>query len=141
MKSAIRTPVDPCHGLAAGQIHRVEFPFTSSLGDDIVDGELCKVKFWKPGVRFEDVRGRGDPESFADGVGTMVIEIVSLHRPSSRHPMMVFYRRSWEYPDGTTAKTRGLKIKSASALRRIVSGYRYPFKVVEAEANESEVRS
>ena len=124
-----RPPFDPCHGLAAGQVHRVEFPFTVSEYDDY-EG---KVKVWKPGVRFEDVRGYGNTEGFADGVGTMVIEIVSLHRPSNRHPMMVFYNRRWEYPDGTTAKTRGLKIKSASALRRIVSGYRYPFEIEEAE--------
>lgn len=137
MKSAIRTPFDPCHGLAAGQVHRVEFPFTVSEHDDY-EG---KVKVWKPGVRFEDVGDYGNPDAFADGVGTMVIEIVSLHQPSNRHPMMVFYRRSWEYPDGTTAKTRGLKIKAASALRRIVSGYKYPFEVEEAAATEGEVRS
>lgn len=112
--------------IASGEIIVVKYPFVRHIyspphPDDL--DEMC----WRPGVRLENV-GPESCESVADGEGQQVFTVVSIHKPG-KYPTRVFYTRKWIDPDGKTFGKGSLKMISANAFLRRISGYWNEYKV------------
>lgn len=114
--------------LEIGQAFNVPYPFlrvTVNLYDE--DGPY-KAESWRPGTRPKLVTP-DDSEEIADGVGLQVLTIVSVHKPG-RFPPRVFYTQEWVAPDGKKfGKANKCRVTVASAFRRKVRGFAYPFEI------------
>jgi hypothetical protein len=116
-----------------GAVFNVSFPFvrdTWMAHDFDEDGAGSReVQTWKPGTRFE-ARGREGEytECFADGMGVMVLTVVSVHKPGKYRPR-VFYVRRWIDPDGKEFGVRKLRMSGIAAFKTICNGYRFPFEM------------
>lgn len=117
--------------LDPGSVSEVDYPFTRDdySGHD-EDGPFT-AKTWRPGVRFE-MCAPDDTEAVADGMGKMVLEIVSTHKPG-RWPERVFYTRRWLDPTGKEFGNRRLRIATSQQFRRLANGYRHEYRVARAE--------
>lgn len=119
--------------IAPGQIFEFDYPFIEEYVvvhgyDEKTDSVTQnKVSSWRPGTIIEG-DCHGDSVAIAHGVGKQSIALVSIHRPG-RFPTRVFYLRRWVTPDGKEFGKPKLLIKTASAFRTLVAGYRYPYEV------------
>ena len=110
-----------------GQAIEVPYPFVReevSLAD--ADG-IGPVKSWRPGTRAEPI-APDDYGLFADALGTMILTVVSLHKPG-KYPERVFYTRRWRSPTGKEFGKGNLHIRSVGHFRHLCRGYRHHFKV------------
>lgn len=111
---------------------RVAYPFALEEYSGPKDGEFFDGTTWRPGVRFE-VRDSGylyDPDqvAIADGMGQMVLEVVSRHKPG-KFPERTFFLRSFVDPDGRTFGKAKLRVTTTSAFKRMAAGYRHGFEI------------
>jgi hypothetical protein len=114
----------------------VLYPFVRCLKDVPNDEGLESVQCWRPGVVYRAAGYYGDEsEGFAHGVGSMLLEVVSTHKPG-RFPERVFYTRKWRDPDGREFGNGALKITTAQAFKRMCAGFRYEYRIDEPAEGE-----
>lgn len=124
--------------IEAGQTHTVTgYPFVRYVADlyDEDDGRPYQTEGWRPGctLKIDENAGGYFPENHyvADGVGSMVLNVVAVFRPG-RFPERVFYTRRWVDPDGREfGKPNKLRVTTAAHFRRLLKGYRHDFEVSE----------
>jgi len=123
--------------IEAGQTHTVAgYPFVRYVAN-LADDEGCEYQTegWRPGCTLETDENAGSyfPEKHyvADGVGSMVLDVVATFKPG-RFPERVFYTRRWIDPDGREfGKPSKLRVTTAAHFRSLLKGYRHPFEVSE----------
>ncbi|WP_020475018.1 hypothetical protein [Zavarzinella formosa] len=94
---------------------------------NLFDGEgTYKTLSWRPGVRHE-LMGYGDPVAVADGVGSQIVTVVSVHKPG-KFPERIFFIRHWKNPEGKMFGKSKLRMKTTPAFRKLVAGYGFEFE-------------
>lgn len=129
--------------ILAGQLRRVPYPFCwdTFISYPGEDGPSVESDTWRPGTRFVETDSRSyydddpDVESVADGMGFMLAEIISVHKPG-RFPERVFFVRTWETPAGKVFGKTKLRITTTHAFRRLIKGYRHEFELVESGSTD-----
>ena len=113
------------------------YPFVRYVANlyDEYDGRQYQTEGWRPGCTLETDENAGGyfPEKHyvADGVGSMVLDVVATFKPG-RFPERVFYTRRWIDPDGREfGKPSKLRVTTAAHFRSLLKGYRHPFEVSE----------
>lgn len=112
------------------ELVEVAYPFFQDDYNGLDEDGPYTAKTWRPGVRYEMVPP-DDSEAVADGVGKMIMEVVSRHKPG-RFPERVFYTRRWVDPTGKEFGKRRLMIATSQQFRRIANGYRFEYRVAKA---------
>lgn len=119
-------------------LFEVPYPFVRELvslpNDDMEGPHSIEVETWRPGTRFEDTTGQGDVECYADGMGRMLVTVVSEHKPG-KFPTRVFFTRQWEDPDGKRFGKSKLRISTRHAFNVMTRGYRHSFELVQKVAD------
>lgn len=120
--------------LAVGQVIEVpNYPFVrESFEKPIWDGEQGSVEIiegWKPGCKVEADDPFGGSSFCADETGTMILSVVSLHKPG-RYQTRVFFTRQWRDPDGKVFGVQKLRVTTEQAFKRMARGYRHDFETV-----------
>lgn len=131
---------DKTRDIEAGSVFAFPYPFVREEVELFDEEGPVKHKTWCPGVRWANVYP-DDSEAIADGVGEQIVCVVDVHKPG-KYPTRVFYTREWKSPDGKTFGKRGLRIKTMDAFRRLVSGYRFAYRVerdIEAQRLQSDL--
>ncbi len=105
--------------LGVGVSFEVRYPF-------IIDDFWNK---WRPGVRMEFV-APDDTEAVADGVGIMILTVVSAHRPG-RYPERIFYERRWRSPDNVEFGKPRLLMATTGKFRRIARRYLHEYRIAK----------
>jgi hypothetical protein len=113
-----------------GQRFEFPYPFARDTyiahdGDEETGPTITEVPTWKVGVRHAD-KGEGDVESIADGLGTCVLTVVSLHKPG-KYPERVFFTRTWVTPEGKAFGKTKCRMTTVGAFRSLTYGYRHPY--------------
>lgn len=109
----------------------VPFPFVREQAQVLGEDGFEDVISWRPGTEIVPTGPNGeDSEYEADGVGVMVIEEVSRHKPG-RYPERVFYVRQWIDPDGNQFGKTGLRMTTAAVFKRLCSGYMHEYRLRE----------
>lgn len=108
----------------------IPYPFVRTrkfVPDECGGGE---VECWHPGVNVELVApDGGDSECVAEGIGRMLIQQISRHKPA-KYPERVFYVRQWRDPDGKVFGKRNLRVATASQFERLCKGFRYQYRTI-----------
>ncbi len=125
----MRKMTEPIFHIEAGSVFAFPYPFVQDEYQQWDEGGPFQTKSWRPGVRYEMVYP-DDSEAVADGLGKQIVRVVDVHKPG-RYPTRVFFTREWETPTGRVFGKPGLHIKTLDAFRRLVSGYRYEYRVKE----------
>lgn len=115
-------------GLCEGQVHRVAYPMVLEPVELLGDDGPYQTKSWRPGVRYVSEAPYGESTAYADGIGWMVLEVVSIHKPGS-YPERAFYTRKWIDPDGNEFGKKKLRVTTSQAFRAMSSGFRYEYEV------------
>lgn len=115
--------------LNEGDVFRVRYPFCRASSEILGEEGVVTVQGWKPGTYAEGE----DPFSWvstalADGVGLMILTVVSTHKPG-KYPARVFYTRRWIDPDGREFGCSGLRVLVESKFRRFAAGYQHAVEV------------
>ena len=116
--------------IEAGSVFAFSYPFIREEREVYEEDGPVMMKSWRPGVRYEPVY-QDDSEAIADGLGEQIVRVVDVHKPG-RYPPRVFFTREWKDPSGKVFGKPGLHIKTLDAFRRLVSGYRYEYRVKDA---------
>ena len=98
-------------------------------------GSSEKEEGWRPGCTLETDENAWSyfPEKHyvADGVGSMVLDVVATFKPG-RFPERVFYTRRGVDPDGREfGKPNKLRVTTIAHFRSLLKGYRHHFEVSE----------
>lgn len=121
----------PQNAVVEGMEFRVPYPFVRSEYSAF-DGEgYSTIKTWKPGVVFEErfiPPDDMDTDSVAEGVGEMILTVVSVHKPG-RFPTRVFFTRRWKTPVGTEFGKSACRCVTIEKFRRLAKGYAHEFVV------------
>lgn len=115
----------------AGQVIEVaNYPFVRDVfnGEDL-DGYF-QDECWRPGVVFDNEDAEWQQSAVADGVGAMILTVVSTHKPGN-FPERVFFTRKWRDPDGKVYGRNKLFVRSEAVFTQLIRGYRHPFGVAE----------
>lgn len=115
-------------GLCEGSEHRVPYPMVLEPVELLGDDGPYQTKSWRPGVRYVNEAPYGESAAYADGVGWMVLSVVSIHKPG-KYPERVFYIRTWIDPTGLVFGKKKLRIISSPAFKRMAEGFRYEYEV------------
>ncbi len=118
--------------LAGGMIFRAPYPFLRDTVTLFNEDGCSEVATWKPGVRDEWI-APDDTEAVADGVGEIILTIVSVHKPG-RFPVRVFFTRRWRSPDGKEFGKNGCRCVISAKFRRLANGYAHEFVVRDSAA-------
>jgi len=115
--------------LNEGDVFRVRYPFCRASSEILAEEGVVTVQGWRPGAYAEGE----DPFSWgsialADGVGFMVLTVISTHKPG-KYPARVFYTRKWIDPDGREFGRSCLKVLVESKFRRFATGYQCAVEV------------
>lgn len=117
-------------------VFTVVYPFVRCRVDvfDYSDEEsgalFTEIDSWRPGTRNE-MRGHGEYHytvTEADGLGQMVLTVVSVHKPG-RYPTRVFYTRKFITPDGKTFGKGTLHVCSLGKFRRISNAFQHEYEL------------
>ena len=111
----------------AGQTIEVSnYPFVRTVfeGYDI-DGPYSDIG-WRPGCD-RDTGDDGQCDYAADGLGSMLIEVVQVVPLPGGFMPRVFYVRKWRDPDGKVFGKRRCLVTTTSALAKLAKGYRHDF--------------
>lgn len=111
--------------LEVGAVFRVPYPFIRDTFTERDETGFYEVKTWRPGARPEDDEPDG-VEFVADGMGEIILTVVSTHKPG-RYPTRVFFTRKWINPDGKEFGKNGCRMTTAGKFRRLVRGYAHAF--------------
>lgn len=115
-------------GYTAGAVIEVGYPFVWERSGAPDAGEYDMN--WRPGTRDRQT-APDDFDMVADGMGTMVLTVVSVHKPG-RYPERVFYERSWRDPDGREFGRQGrLFCRSTAQFTAMTKGYRHRFYILD----------
>lgn len=114
--------------IAAGTICTVAYPFILAKYWSEEDGDCLT---WRPGVGHRAC-GPEDAEAYANGLGKMVLTVVSVHKPGS-FPTRVFYTRKFISPDDHSFGKRKLRMTTLAAFNRRSRGFMHPFVIDENE--------
>lgn len=114
--------------LFEGEVHRIAYPMVVEPVQLLGDDGPYETKSWRPGVRYELYSPYGGSTACADGVGQMVLQVVSTHKPG-RYPERVFYIRQWVDPLGKTFGKKKLRITTSQAFMSMLKGFRYEYEV------------
>lgn len=115
-----------------GQVIEVpNYPFTRTVFNGEDESGPFQVEGWRPGVETE-FDGGFDVESVADSTGSMILTVISTHKPG-RFPERIFYTRQWRDPDGKVFGATKLRIATVEKFRRIASRYQHPFYNAETD--------
>jgi hypothetical protein len=106
-----------------GQVIEVSYPMQRIEAEPGDDWGVT----WKPGTWVE--AGQYSERWLCDGVGAMILRVVSLHDPGRPWGPRVFYTRSWRAPDGRVFGKRRLRNTTVAAFRTLSRGYRFSFEV------------
>ena len=112
-----------------------------SLPPDDPEGGYRETETWRPGT-YSEVCGHGyDGEpcthTVADGIGTIILTVVSVHRPGT-YPTRVFFTRRWRDPDGKEFGKTKLHIAVASKFYALSRGYRHDYEMSKANGAKPE---
>ena len=119
----------PTGEIIPGAVFEVRHPFIRSTYSGFeMDGPF-EIKCWRPGTRTEPC-APDDFDVVADGDGTQVLTVVSVHKPG-RFPTRVFYTRLWRGPDGKEFGNSSLRVKTAQQFRQLATGYRHDYRLAE----------
>lgn len=125
-----------------GEVLTVPYPFVRSTFTGMDADEEGPHEFtlptWIPGTRYEHGISSDErewSENYADGMGAMLLTVISVHKPG-RFPTRVFYTRQWRDPEGKTFGKSKLFVKVSSAFLRLTQGYRVPFELVASEVGK-----
>ncbi|WP_020476222.1 hypothetical protein [Zavarzinella formosa] len=111
------------------QVFEFSYPFFHEEVE-LFDGESTyKTLSWRPGVRHE-LTAYGDPLAVADGVGSQIVTVVSVHKPG-KFPERVFFTRQWKNPEGKVFGKTKLRVKTSPDFRKLVAGYGFKFEVTQ----------
>ena len=69
-----------------------------------------------------------DQVAIADGMGQMVLEVVSRHKPG-KFPERTFFLRSFVDPNGRAFGKARLRVTTTPAFKRMAAGYRHEFEM------------
>ena len=105
------------------EVYRAPYPFVmveSTYFDFELNHEMRDDPTWRPGVEFPE---KGKPEARADGMGEVILTVVSRHKPSPKHQERVFYTRRWRDPEGREFGNDKLHVTTAQAFARRKRGW------------------
>lgn len=106
-----------------GEVYSAPYPFvmvpTIEWSHEL-NHELPGEPSWRPGVEFPE---RGESEAWADGMGEVILTVVSRHKPSPKHQERVFYTRKWRDPEGREFGNNKLHVATAQAFGRRKRGW------------------
>lgn len=107
--------------IESGSKFTCPYPFVMDTYDSVssYDGEIYSEDVWRPGVRYD-----GD-EAVADNSGSMVLDVISIHKPG-KYPERIFFIRTWIDPDGKVFGKKRLRMATRYAFEKLTQGYRYP---------------
>ena len=104
------------------------YPFRRETVVLLGEGGVYEAESWIPGVTYPDDPYGGLP--VADGLGELLLTIVSLHKPG-KYPERAFYVRQFRGPDGEMFGKTELRVASVRKFGRLLSGYAHPFMLDE----------
>lgn len=119
--------------LSVGQRFEVPYPFIRETFSEWDEEGEQEVPTWKPGTRYELVYP-DDSRAVADGLGTCVLTVVSLHKPG-KYPSRVFFTRTWVSPEGKAFGKTCCRVVVESAFRSLIQGFRHPFALAGCECD------
>ena len=108
--------------IEAGRAYEVECPFVRSTYTHFDEDGAEERPSWKPGVDWE-MCAPDDSEAVADGIGSVLYTVVSVHQLPKPYAARVFFVREWIDPDGKRFGKRTLRIMGITAFRRRLNGY------------------
>lgn len=111
-----------------GSEHSVAYPMVMEPVELLGDEGPYQANSWRPGVRYVIQSPYGDSSAFADGVGRMILRVVSIHKPG-KYPERVFYTRNWTDPDGKQFGKTKLRVTTKQAFRQMANGFRYEYEI------------
>lgn len=112
------------------------YPFVKSTWVEQEEDGQYEVPCWRPGVHQDPWRKRMPDDGMlaasltAEGTGSMIVTVVSVHKPGKYRPR-VFYTRKWQDPNGKTFGSKTLFVKTARMFKHLVAGYRYAYTIKE----------
>lgn len=109
----------------------VAHPFVREDFESMDSDGPFTTKTWRPGIRYEHLPPDSG-EAVADGIGTQIITVVSVHKPG-RFPTRVFFTRRWRAPDGHEFGKAKLCTTTSQHFRIRCRGYRHEFRLLEPE--------
>lgn len=102
--------------IETGKTYEYEFPFvrleTSWLDKDEI--------WWKPG--FEVERDDDFHCSMATGMGKAIVEVIAICELPGRYQDRVFFKRTWQAPDGLVFGGNNLQVKTLSGFLKMLEG-------------------
>jgi hypothetical protein len=120
-----------------GRTYEVPYPFVhGTYEEQDFDGETVStttLPTWMPGINSEMV-SPDDSEAVADGMGKMLLTVVSVHHLPRPYPTRVFFVREWIDPDGKRFGKKKLHIMTLAAFRRRLSGFWVEFRMRQQSA-------
>lgn len=113
----------------AGQIE-VDYPFVRDTFYNVdVDGQGFSDESWRPGTKHVIEYPDGESTPVAHGLGKMLLTVVKRVEMPRRLAERVFYQRRWRDPDGREFGKRTIRVTTAAGFTRLLSGYRYRYKL------------
>ena len=114
-------------------VFEIDYPFSRVMytppPDE--DGQFTDILSWRPGIWWNQVAS-DDSAVLADGMGKMILSIVSIHKPG-KWPTRVFYVREWKTPEGKMFGKQRCMVKAQSAFKGLLNGYRHQFEMSTPE--------
>lgn len=111
-----------------GAVYEFAYPFVRVEASTWDDEGPSTFMSWRPGAIVGPEDCQGYATSKADGTGKQIVTVISTHKPG-RYPQRVFYLRAWMTPDGKKFGKPRLMIKTLTAFKTLIAGYRYEFEV------------
>lgn len=114
------------------EIYQIEYPFSL---DNENPFDFEDFNPWRPGTikpdddEYDEYHYR-DQTYFAHGIGRMILEVISRHKPG-KYPERTFYIRKWRDPNGKVFGKTQLRITTSQNFRRLCRGYRHKFELIE----------
>jgi hypothetical protein len=117
--------------LVEGAVFRAPYPFVRTTYTEQDEDGYAEVKSWKPGTRFVErfiYPDHIESDCLADGVGEIILTVVSIHKPG-RFPTRVFFTRKWQRPDGREFGKPKCHCVTSDKFKRLAKGYRFDFEI------------
>lgn len=120
-----------------GAVFEAPYPFTRDSYESFeLDGPVRRPT-WRPGAHRVIACGPDDCEPGADAMGSILLTVISIHKPGLKYPMRVFFVRQWRSPAGKVFGKTRLRMTTLQAFERLAKGYMHDFRLIEkAEAAE-----
>ena len=110
-----------------GDVFEVDYPFVRCEVTMLDADGPYEAKSWRPGT-LNRLIPPDDCESYANGVGKMILTVESVHKPG-RFPTRVFYTRKFRGPDGRVFGKGGLHIATLQKFGRISRRFSYDYVI------------